>query len=409
MTQLGSRSAEQVPPDHFGICDAVLAERWFGSQAPAPGLHLVWSLPLPPTAFATRSKPLDLDPRSSSSTTGRAAADTIELLSPGSSTIPTQWVYKPPTVGDVLGRCALEAELGRGGYGVVFRARHLKLGIPVAVKVLLPDARSAASDSMNSLLSEARFLAQVNHPNVVRVYDVDDDGAFPYLVMELVEGASLEDRLRQGALPPDEALRVAMCAAAGLSAALRYGVIHRDIKPANILIGQDSQVKLVDFGLGLNLHRRAEMTSASTGRLVGTVWYMAPEVVRCEPQIDHRADIYSLGATCYHLLTGRPPFQGDTAFDVAFKHVQEEPVHVTERLAGQLATLPPPQRYTLVRFGDVVMRMLAKEPSARFATYDELLEALRQVNEPIDDGRPTPKRSRLGSWFSGTFAWQRKG
>jgi serine/threonine protein kinase len=269
-----------------------------------------------------------------------------------------------------LGKYLLLEEVGRGGSGVVFRAYHEGLQTSVAIKVLCWDRDAASHGDVAQLRREARLLARLKHPHVVRVLDFEDDGEHPYLVMEQVEGFSLGELLRHwGRLHWDRATRIVLQVADALRAALRLGIIHRDVKADNILLGRDGQAKLAD--LGLAVVRRSPVLDASPAEadlLVGTIPYMAPEQAEKHPRTDHRSDIYSLGVTLYYAVTGQLPFQGQTPAEVLRKHAREVPV--------------PPHRLVPevpLKLSQILARMLAKRPEDRFQHYGALIEELALV------------------------------
>jgi len=260
-------------------------------------------------------------------------------------------------VGQVLGKCLLTEKVGQGSTGSVFRARHLTLNFQVAVKTL------HSIGNAKEFRAEARALAKLNHPNVVRVWDFEDHVEHPYLVLEFVEGVNLSQLIQQsGRLHPDRAILIVAQIADGLSAARRLGIVHRDVKPGNILIAHDGKAKLADLGLALIAN------DSTKHKVAGTAAYMAPEQAANPTAVDHRADIYALGATMYHMVTGRPPFQSSNAEELLRKHASEAPVS-PDMLAPDLNPA----------LAKIILRMLAKAPSERFQSYDELLQALCQL------------------------------
>lgn len=285
------------------------------------------------------------------------AAETFADGSPSGVTRPAE---VPPAAlaghvgpGATLGACTLIERVGEGANGVVFRARHERLGIPVAVKVL----RLQSPTERGRVRVEAQLLARLNHPNVVRVWDFDEVAPAPYLVLEWVEGPSLEELIRRaGRLSAAQAVSVARQTAAALEEAQRAGVVHRDVKPANILLTPSRDVKLADLG-----------TAAMAGRpaaAAGTCAYMAPEAFRGSPP-DSRSDQYSLGATLYQMLTGRVPFDGDTALEVMTQHAERRPAPPDRLVPG----LPPAA-------SAATLKALSKDPADRFGSYAEFAAAL---------------------------------
>ena len=223
------------------------------------------------------------------------------------------------------GRYRLVRRIGVGGMGEVWEADDTVLGRRVALKVLVQELADDAR-ATSRFVREARATAKLTHPNVTRVYDFGRDGGLPYLVMELLEGETLADRLAGGPLPPAEAARICAAVADALDAAHRRGIIHRDIKPGNVLLTPAGEVKVMDFGIAA----AADETHSTTGSgLYGTAAYVSPERAAGQAATP-AADIYSLGAVLYELLTGRPPFLGDSPVLVVRAHLHEQPRPVRE-------------------------------------------------------------------------------
>jgi hypothetical protein len=250
--------------------------------------------------------------------------------------------------------------LGRGGMGEVWKARDRELDRFVALKLM--DTGGRFRDAEARFRREARAAASISHPNVAQVYAAGLDGGQLYFVMELVAGESLQQRLAgRGLLPVGEAVALLRQAAEGLRAAHEAGVIHRDIKPSNLMVGLGGRLKVVDFGLA---RRSLDATLTRPRVALGTPSYMAPEQARGD-QVDHRADLYALGATFYHLLAGQPPFRADSPVELLDKIVREAAVPLHERN-------PAVPRW----LSALVARLLAKQPETRPQSYDELLAAL---------------------------------
>ncbi|MFN4258793.1 MAG: serine/threonine-protein kinase [Gemmataceae bacterium] len=292
-----------------------------------------------------------------------------------------------PEVGAVLGKCLLTERLGQGSAGVVFRAMHQTLNIPVAVKVLHMDAEQTGSDAYAQLRSEARLLAQMNHPHVVRVLDFEDAIDFPYLVLEYVEGLSLAQLITQsGRLRWDRATEIIRQTALALAAASRLRIVHRDVKPGNILLTRDGTAKLADLGLAVVGGKRGG-DGGNAPAMAGTAAYISPEQVSNSTPIDFRADIYSLGATFYHAVTGELPFTGRSRLEVMLKHVKEELVPPHQ----QASEVPMP-------ISQLITRMMAKEPAARPADYDQLLADLERLPQQVE-AEPNPSvQKSSGFW-----------
>jgi serine/threonine protein kinase len=274
-----------------------------------------------------------------------------------------------PGIGVKVGKCLLLDCIGKGGLGVVYRALHTSLQISVAVKFLRN--QSKVGGFLARFRAEARLLAQLNHPNVVRVLDFEDDPEQPYVTMEFVEGLSVHDLLVQtGRILPDRAVVLALQMVSGLEAAWKLGIVHRDIKPANVLVARDGTARLVDFGMAVRLDAD-QPDGRGPLRPEGTVAYMCPELARYPDQLDHRADIYSLGVTLFQMVTGRLPYQGANSFELMAAHAAD-PVPDPRGLAPDVPA----------DLAAVIQRMMAKRPDDRFPTYDALRSALRAAARP---------------------------
>jgi serine/threonine protein kinase len=261
--------------------------------------------------------------------------------------------------------------IGQGGMGRVFACRDQALGRIVAVKVMLPEV-ATDKQMVARFLREARAMARVASPHVVSIFHVGDgsEGDPPFIVMEYLDGEDLEARLRRtGSVPVARTLDYMRDAAHGLRAANHVGLVHRDVKPANLVV-VDGRVILTDFGLAKPVDGSADLTQK--GLLAGSPHFMPPERARGDEE-DHRADIYSLGATWYTLLTGKVPFDKPTPVDTITAHLAEEPRSIRE-----LAPEVPPQ------VERIVMQMMAKSPVERYASYDELIHAIENVQQDVD-------------------------
>ena len=279
--------------------------------------------------------------------------------------------------GTTLGDYELLRLLGRGAMAAVYLAEQKSLARRVAVKVLNADlARDAAY--VDRFEHEARSAASLVHAHIVQVYEVGVDTGRHYLAQEYVPGGSLGQLIESdGALAPSRVLSILWQVAEALSEANSRGLVHRDIKPDNLMLDRSGAVKVADFGL-------ARLTEAATPRLtregltLGTPLYMSPEQVEGR-EVDSRSDLYSLGVTAYHLLTGAPPFDGETALAVAVRHLNDTP----EPMHKRRASLPD-------ELVEVVERLMQKAPDQRFSSPSELLEALQVV----------AKQGELSGWFS---------
>ncbi|MEZ4308409.1 MAG: protein kinase [Polyangiaceae bacterium] len=346
--------------------------------------------------------PAHVDPR----------ADTLPSDGAMSAAIPPSPDVAPdPLIGRMLGHFRLDALIGRGGMGTVYRAWDTSLLRPVALKVLLSD--SAASRTR--FLREARSQAQLRHPNVVPIHYVGESEGTVFLVMDLVEGESLTDLIRrEGRVAPDRALDIVDAVASALAAGHAAGLIHRDVKPSNILLEKSGRALLADFGLAkeitsdhladphgthtagahsVSLTGPADAAPPSVrapgltraGSIVGTPAYLAPEQATGGP-VDHRADMYALGASLFEALTGAPPFDAPTPTAI----VELSRTVEVRSPRALVADLHP-------SLEELVLRLLAKEAAGRFATYDDLRAAIRRARTPaLLKAPPVPRLVAFG-------------
>jgi len=250
--------------------------------------------------------------------------------------------------------------IGAGAMGWVYRARHKTLDVERAIKVIRPDCSSVRFER------EARLMAQISSQHVVRVHDFEVHDGLPILVMEWIDGTNLSETLAAhgGRLTEEDALPWMRQTCEGMQAAANKGIIHRDLKPSNIMIDGRGQARVTDFGLARGPIGSGHLSL--TNKVMGTPYYMAPEQAENPSGVDTRADVYSFGATFYHALTGTPPFQGETAFTILFKH-KTEPL------------ISPKARHSAIsdQTNEVLERCLAKSPSDRFQSFAELRKYLQ--------------------------------
>ncbi|MDQ1701482.1 MAG: eukaryotic-like serine/threonine-protein kinase, partial [Frankiaceae bacterium] len=237
----------------------------------------------------------------------------------------------------VGGRYEIGELIGYGGMAEVHRGRDVRLGRDIAIKVLRADlARDPAF--LHRFRREAQSAAGLNHPSIVAVYDTGEESApdgtsVPFIVMEFVEGRTLRDVLKaEGHLPVGRAMEIVADVCGALDFSHRHGIVHRDIKPANVMITDAGAVKVMDFGIARALADNAA-TVTQTANVIGTAQYLSPEQARGE-SVDARSDVYSTGCLLYELVTGAPPFQGDSPVAVAYQHVRENPTTPSSRNAG---------------------------------------------------------------------------
>jgi eukaryotic-like serine/threonine-protein kinase len=264
-----------------------------------------------------------------------------------------------------VGRCKLLSRIGEGGMGVVYRGRHCDLDLDVAVKFLHAHL-AQKPDIADRFLREARLAARLQSSGIVRVFDCGEiEGNF-YIIMEFVDGQTLESHLRERhTVPVGRALQIAEAIAESLRESLdQIGLIHRDIKPANILLTRSGQVKLADLGLAKVVSQETTAAYTVAGAALGTPSYMSPEQFADASRVDHRADIFSLGSTLYQMLAGEPPFRGDSFFQILKQVEEAEPAPLPAHIPAAIQT--------------IITRMMAKRADERFQTYAELLAALRK-------------------------------
>jgi hypothetical protein len=297
---------------------------------------------LPPAAPPSEDATLPPDPAAAASTLTRGLAIADGVSIPGYEILST---------------------LGRGGMGVVYQARQVQLGRTVALKMILSGAHAGADD-LTRFRTEAEAIARLQHPNIVQIFEVGEQGGLPFFSLEYCEGGSLSDKLRAGPLLPQDAARLVEQLARAMDVAHEAGIVHRDLKPANVLLTADGTPKVTDFGLAKRLGSDARNTQ--TGAVLGTPSYMAPEQAEGKTKtIGPAADVYALGAILYECLTGRPPFLAPTAIDTILQVVSEPP------LAPRVLQPKVPRDLETV-----CLKCLEKEARKRYASAEELADDL---------------------------------
>ena len=281
----------------------------------------------------------------------------------------------------------IEKIIGKGAMSTVYLAVQESLDRRVALKILSP--RLASDPTFNKrFVKEARIIGKLGHPNIVTIFDAGSYEDLFYIAMEYLEGASLKERIKAG-LTPEQATNILRQIALALGCAHQQNCIHRDIKPANILFRNPEMAVLSDFGIAKNLEDKTQLTAV--GWRIGTPNYMSPEQALAKP-VDARCDLYSLGVVFYEMLTGTRPYQGADAFETAMLHIK-----------GPTPILPEP----LSRFQPIINRLLAKDPEARFASSEELVKALQQINaRPGSAGAgASPSQPPRATMSRRAFSW----
>jgi eukaryotic-like serine/threonine-protein kinase len=289
-----------------------------------------------------------------------------------------------PMVGRTVGSYRVEAKIGAGGMGEVYRAHDAKLGRLVALK-MLPPALSSDPDRLRRFHGEARAISSLNHPHILVIHDFGEVDGRPFIVTEFVEGETLRECLAGGPIAVGDAVGIATQIASALAAAHARGIIHCDIKPENVMVRPDGYVKVLDFGLAKGIGQAAPtadtasvLLPSGSGPVAGTPRYMSPEQTRGEA-LDARTDVWSLGVVLYEMLTGRPPFDGATTADIVASVLQSDVRPIEADTSGV-----PPSVCIIVRTA------LTKESAARVLTAHEMHAALGAARPQLESGvRPT--------------------
>ncbi len=288
---------------------------------------------------------------------------------------------RPLDAGTELDKYRVEGLLGTGGNSHVYRARHILLDTPVAIKVVHPSMRAAHTGRVHELFNEARIAARLNHPNIVRVTDliyVDSDGLLG-VVMELVQGRTLRELIAErGRIRPYDVVALGLDIASGLGEAASFGLVHRDVKPSNIMLTTSGAAKLLDLGLAQRfLVRAGEAPVDEEAALRGTPLYMAPEQFINPGQVNARSDMFALGVTLYEALVGRPPFASQSVSELIFKRAEE-------------SLVPPHARVPTVprALSMLIMELIQSDPERRPSGYDVIVGRLRVMRDRLFRAQP---------------------
>src|SRR5437763_11365542 len=339
------------------------------------------STPVPD--WAPTPDPSDLPAPAPPSTSPPFAADVaatmplIPVPPPTTPPPPVAAITAPPQVpGEhYIGKYHVKGELGRGGMGAVYLAEQPGLGREVAIKELVPSA-AADPTALKRFLQEAQVVARFSHPNLVQLHDMEQIGAANYIVLEFVRGKSLRDWLNKGEIPMPQVFAVMHGVLQALDYAHRHAIVHRDMKPENVLISDEGNVKVADFGIARLTDESAPpgSTATKTGTTVGTPQYMSPEQV-ASSKVDGRSDLYSAGIMFYELIVGQPPFtatEADGPFTLMAKHVQAPPKPPSVHKPG-----------LDMRLEEIILKALSKRPEDRYQSGQEFDEAMSKVADRL--------------------------
>ncbi len=285
--------------------------------------------------------------------------------------------------GDAIGNNRIIRKLGQGGMCSVYLAKHTILDNLVALKLVSSKMLGPEdSEAARRFLREAKYVAKIKHPNVVPVMDAgrDDIRGFYYIALEYMDAGTIGDIIRaNGAMDEKESVKIILAAANGINVASQFDIVHRDIKPDNIMLSKNGDVKLADLGLAKEMKTEATFTEAH--EIMGSPAYMSPEQIRDFRNVDIRADIYSLGATLFHMVVGKPAFEGETSVNVLMKALNDvvpSPRSMRPDLSPQVDRL--------------ILKMMDKDASRRYQTPAELIEAIAQVDRELNAGGETPEK-----------------
>ena len=316
----------------------------------------------------------------------RPQDDDDRTVSQSGTSPPSPREDRPRSLAPRIPGYEIVGKLGEGGMGIVYKARQLGLNRLVALKMIIGGSQ-VRMDHLARFRVEAEAVARLRHPNILQIYDIGEVDGLPFVSLELLEGGDLDDRLAGTPQPGRSGAELMATLARAVDAAHQAGIVHRDLKPTNILFTADGIPKITDFGLAKRLESDSRQTE--TGQIMGTPSYMAPEQASGNTKdVGPAADIYALGAILYEMLTGRPPFKGETPFDTVRQVIQVDPVppsRLVPRVARDLET--------------ICLKCLNKEPHKRYASAEEFADDLDRYRDGRTiKARPTPLPERGWKW-----------
>jgi tRNA A-37 threonylcarbamoyl transferase component Bud32 len=375
-----------VPPAEPASADLATRPQEQATLAPAPSsIAVATRQPRAPADVVATLPPAPAAPETATLPPLAAFTDAPPASLPPGSQDPANTGLEAAAVGSSPDGYEILAELGRGGMGVVYKARQTRLRRTVALKMILGGGHAGAAD-LERFRTEAEAIARLQHPHIVQIYEVGEHDGLPYFSLEFCAGGSLEKKLAGTPLPARAVAALVEQLAHAMQAAHDKGVIHRDLKPANVLLAEDGTPKITDFGLAKKLDEAGQTQS---GAIMGTPSYMAPEQAGGNSKsIGPAVDVYALGALLYELLTGQPPFKADTPMDTLLLVLEREPVPVRQ--------LNPKATRDLET---ICLKCLEKEPRRRYASAGALADELRRFldGEPIK-ARPPGLLQRANRW-----------
>lgn len=296
-----------------------------------------------------------------------------------------------PKIGVLLGdKYLIESVIGKGATANVYKVKHKYLQIEMAIKVLSPELVNKDKKAEDMFFDEASNLAKMNHPNLIRIWDAERIGGYSCIAMEIINGINLENIIKEKiTLEPLRAIKIIIECCKALQHSYEHGLVHRDIKPGNIMVIGDHGVKIIDFGLSKKIGQPVKFQIIG-GPMCGTLYYMAPEQLTDSDRVDHRADIYGIGCTLYHMLIGKVPFQTDDLSQLILMHMSTEP-EVLSQVNSKITQ----------KLSNVVLKTLEKNPLKRYQDYYGLIKdlenCLRDYDKNLDSSLATKEAEQMNS------------